>query len=225
MDNGKNVPRLPGAKHRLAIIGRTGSGKTVAALWHLSQRNIDAVPWIIVDFKGDENINSIENAQHVGMDIELSAKSKGLYIVHPLPGDEEHLEHLLWKIWERGNTGLYVDEAYMVDKSKGFQAILTQGRSKRIPVIALAQRPVWCSRFMFSEADFIQVFNLNDKRDKQTVESFMPVDLDEPMDDYNSRYYDIGKNKLWRFEPVPNVDKILGEIDAKLVSNRKHIFV
>lgn len=219
-----NTPRLPGEKHRLAIIGRTGSGKTVDALWHLSRKNIDEKPWIAVDFKGDENINAIENAQHVGLDFTLSNKSKGLYVVHPVPSQTDLLEQLMWRIWERGDAGLYLDEAYMAD-NKAFEAILTQGRSKRIPVITLTQRPVWCNRFVFSEADFIQVFNLNDARDKKTVESFMPIDMSEPMADYCSQYFDVGKNKVWQFKPVPPVEKIIGDIDEKLSVRRSHIFV
>ena len=223
MANGQ-LPRLPSPKDRLSIIGTTGSGKTVAALWHLSRGNIDSMPWVTVDFKGDENIAAIEEAQHVGLDHQLSSKSKGLYVVHPLPQDKEALEQLMWRLWERGNVGLYLDEAYMAD-NEAFQAILTQGRSKRIPVIALTQRPVWCSRFLFSEASFIQVFRLNDKRDKKTVESFVPVDLDVPMSEFSSQYYDVGKNKLWKFQPVPPVNTLLENIDAKLTQNRKRFFI
>src|SRR5271170_6704875 len=139
-------PRLPNDKQRLAIIGRTGSGKTVAALWHLSKRSIDVKPWLVFDFKGDEHINAIEGATHSSLDLKLTAKSKGLYIVHPLPHETKEVESLMWRLWERGNVGVYVDEGYMIDNgNKAYKAILTQGRSKRIPVITLTQRPVLCS--------------------------------------------------------------------------------
>jgi hypothetical protein len=97
----------------------------------------------------------------------------------------------------------------MLRKSKAFDAILTQGRSKRIPVIVLSQRPVWLSRFVFSEASYFQVFWLNDFRDRQTVQSFIPADTENRLPDFNSLWYDVGRDRVSRMLPVPARTTIL----------------
>ena len=53
--------RLPGNSDRLVVIGRTGTGKTQAGLWHLSLKNFKTFPFVMVDAKGDSLINEISN--------------------------------------------------------------------------------------------------------------------------------------------------------------------
>lgn len=208
-------PRLPNITHRTTVIGRTGSGKTVAGAWHLSNQPIEIMPWILFDFKTDKLINKIENAEHI--DYSFVPKKAGVYIIHPLPEDRgnEKLEKYLWKLWSKGFVGIYVDEGFMMgNDNEAFEAILTQGRSLEIPVITCTQRPVWLTRFAFSEVDFYQLFHLNDERDFETVQAFMPVQ-DVILPRYHSYYYDVGDNKLWKFLPVPPEDVTLRKIDER----------
>lgn len=208
--------RLPSNKQRIAIMGRTGSGKSQAALWHLSLAGFDKMPWIILDFKGDENINAIQGAQHITYK-DVPTKP-GIYILHPMPGDKDALEAYLYKLWEKERVGILVDEGYMLQDNDAFLACLTQGRSKRIPMIVLTQRPAWITRFVFSEADFYQVFALNDRRDRKTIAEFMPGDVkDAPkLPDFHSYYYDVGRDELVVMAPVPDMDTILEKIDVRL---------
>jgi hypothetical protein len=217
------VFRLPSNKQRIAIIGRTGSGKTIAGLWHLSNANFDVQPWVVIDYKTDEHIAGIERAQII--DTSFTPKRPGIYVIQPEP--EESLHDFLTNILNRENIGVYVDEGYMMSEDyqteKRFKTLLTQGRSKRIPMIVLSQRPAWITRFVFSEADFYQVFHLNDIRDQKTVEAFLPRNTYRRLPDYHSIYYDVGKNKVDYLAPVPDEETILEKIEEKLKPVRKTI--
>lgn len=207
---------LPKPSQHIAIIGRNGSGKSHAALWHLSKRNFDVMPYVIFDFKGDELVNSIARARHI--DLGEMPKRPGIYVVHPTPYDTENgaVDAFLWRMYARENIGGWIDESYMLQRSKPFETLLVQGRSKHIPLTILTQRPVWVSRYIFSEASFFQVFTLIDRRDKQTVEAIIPVDLDSRLADYHSWYYDVQRDELFVMEPVPAAGEILTRIDARL---------
>lgn len=193
---------FPKPSQRIAIIGKTGSGKTVAGAFMLSCANWREMPWIIIDYKRDKLLNQIP-AVEIGLNDKLPTQP-GVYIVHPMPDDDDAVEQFLWRIWAQENIGILFDEGYMISKSGAFQAIQTQGRSKRVPTIVLSQRPVWLSRFVFSEADFFMVFWLNDERDRKTLLSFLPKEADKRLPDYHSHYYDVGADKLHILKPVPS---------------------
>jgi hypothetical protein len=212
--------RLPSIQDRTVIIGATGSGKTVAGLWHLSRQPIDQMPWLIIDYKGDDNISSIPYAQHVAIGAPLL---NGVYVVHPMLRDKEALEQQLWNIWNQEQTGILVDEGFMLADSEAFNTILMQGRSKRIPVIVLTQRPVFVSRFVFSEASFIQVFRVIDKRDRKTISEFTPIfgnknssSSDETLPPFYSYYYDVAAHHLVTLKPVPPMPAINRAFAEKL---------
>jgi hypothetical protein len=216
--------RLPTDAQRITIIGKTGSGKTQGAAWLLAHRSFDKKPWIILDFKYDELLGEISGIKEIGVRDALP-KKPGLYICHPLPkADDEAVEDLLWKIHARGNTGLFIDEGYMIpDRSEAMQAILTQGRSKRIPVMMLTQRPAWLTRFAFSEADYIQLYQVTDKRDIITAKQFMPLPIEKRLPaPYYSFWWDNARNYKAVLQPSPSKDIILDTFHERL-SNRKGI--
>ena len=214
--------RLPNLQQRVAVIGRTGSGKTRFGIWLLSHAAFDKQPFVVVDYKGDDLIGGIDRMREIGP--KEVPKHPGLYVIRPLPNMGEEVENWLWKIWQRENIGLYVDEGYALPNKGAFQAILTQGRSKHLPVICLTQRPSWLSRFVFSEADFYAIFHLNDRRDKLTVQAFTPkerMDLKNRLPDYHSYWYDVGRDNVAIIQPVPSDDEILDRIEAKLKPRRR----
>lgn len=222
---------LPGDSNRIVLIGQTGTGKTVAGLWHLSNQDLEK-PWVILNFKNDEHIEAIPYIQWVGWDFVPGKKDKGLFVINvlpsdvkrPKPGARSNLEVYLWRIWARENCGVFTDECFMVGPNNdAFDACLTQGRSKRIPMINCTQRPSWISRYCFSEASYIQCFDLIDDRDIITVEGFLPIVWDEekPLAPHQSFYFDIARRKLVRFNPCPDMKAINQVFEMKL--SRKYV--
>src|ERR1700751_6052757 len=51
--------RFPKPTQRTVILGATGSGKSVFGLWVLSYMNFEDMPWVIVDYKGDDLLEEI----------------------------------------------------------------------------------------------------------------------------------------------------------------------
>ena len=202
------IPRLPTDQQRLAIVGATGSGKTQAAQWHLSHRNYHLMPWIVYNFKADSSIDSIPFIREIELD-QLPTQP-GIYVARPLPdADDEAVDAQMMAIWRKGNIGLWVDEGYMIPpRNRAFQMLLTQGRSKNIPMIVLSQRPVWMNRFVFSESEYYQVFRLQHRKDRATMAEIVPADFDSPLPEYHSWYYDATKNEVSIMRPVPTIDVI-----------------
>lgn len=217
---------LPDDSQRISIIGATGSGKTVAGLWHLSHRHYEIIPWVIYNFKGDSNIDSIPHARHIGLD-EIPS-GNGIYIAHPKPGEEEELEHHMRAIWDAEGIGVFVDEGLMVGQhNTAFRLLLTQGRSKNIPMIICSQRPKWMDVFVFSESEFYQVFRLQFKGDRKAVEEFIPIEdkrdnsgrpmnLSKRLPRYWSYYYNAIDDKLDVLKPVPKIETILATFERRL---------
>lgn len=215
--------RLPGLTHRTAILGRTGSGKTRQALWLLSMAPFDKQPYIVIDYKHERFFDRSDRIKEIGL--KETPKSPGVYLLRPMPDDD--IESFLWRIWEKENAGIYVDEGYGIDpRSAALQAVLTQGRSKHLPVIYLSQRPSWISRFVLSEADFFSCFPLNDKFDRQRIQALTPADrmnLNNRLPDYHSYWYDVGKDTVFVMKPVPDDEIILDTLETRLAPKRRHL--
>jgi hypothetical protein len=211
--------RLPGSSDRTVVIGKTGSGKTQFAVWLLSTQDFHVRPWVVIDYKGDELINRIDKARDI--DYSMVPTQPGIYILRVLPGEEDELSEWFKAVWSQENVGIYVDEGYMIgNRDKWYNACLTQGRSKHIPMIILTQRPLWLSRFSFSEASFMQIFGITDSDDRKTVKRYIEEDnrdlIDVKLPEFWSWYYDVGRDKMVKFQPVPQGDVILASIDKRL---------
>lgn len=233
---------LPGRNDRITILGRTGTGKTVGAVWHLSRKNLREETWLGVDYKGDDHLAMLEDAGAPVIDVDDKLPTKpGFYIVRPNADDADAVGRLWRRIHKRRNLGVYVDEGYMVDDDKGYDALLTQGRSLFIPMIILSQRPRWITRFVFSEATFFQVYALNDDDDWRRVAGFLPLPvawdatrvanqtpslaglLNPPL--YRSYYYDTNEQQLVKFLPVPPVEESVNVIAQQIRTKRLRMVI
>lgn len=227
--------RQPNNDEHMAIVGTNGTGKTQFGAWILSLKDLANQINFIVDYKGDELLNELKRTREFDPRKKLPTEN-GLYIIHAQPFEyfDEHMRAFMYRLWDRENAGLYVDEGYMIpaEKRGAFQALLTQGRSKNIPVITLSQRPVGLNRFVFSESNHTVVFDLNDDRDKDVVKEFTPKGFTDwcPPDfgeldphtgemhlpKYHARWYNKPDRSRFVLRPVPSAPEIVDAIDSQL---------
>lgn len=210
---------LPRDDQRTVIVGRTGSGKTQFGTWLLSRVDFHKMPWIIVDYKHDALLNAVDRIKEIGLK-EKIPDEPGLYKVHPHPSETEEVNDFLTNVWAHENVGMYFDEMYMIPDSNPFRALMTQGRSKRIPVISLTQRPAWISKFTFTESEHVVIFHLQNKSDHKRVGEFVPddrgLDLSDRLPPYHARWYSVPADHIWTFKPVPGADELAETIDERL---------
>ena len=220
--------QFPRSDQRTFVSGRTGSGKTVFGLWLLANQDLDKRPWFLFDYKLDPHLKQITRTRDFKLHEKIPTKP-GLYHVKPeLRSDDEQVELLLRRIWREGEIGIYFDEGYSVPQgpwNSSFRTLMTQGRSLRIPIITLTQRPAWIDKFAVSEADFYAIFHLNQRVDRKRVEELLPDDLgvsfDERLDEYCCRWYDVNRNWLCELLPAPKPEQSIAAIEAKLRPKRK----
>ena len=220
--------KLPSDQQHILLIGKNGSGKTRAAVWHLAQKDLENEQWFVINHKREEMINSIPGAVFMGMDKVPPKGKAGVYIYTPKPGaDDAAVDQILGYVYDTENIGTYIDEGYMISpRSSQLNSLYTQGRSKHCPVITLSQRPAYISRLAVSEATFFQVFNLIDRRDRKLIGEFLPCDLERLMvpiegrprllKDYHSVYFDTRGNDAIIALPVPDDETILEIFAEKL---------
>ena len=205
--------KFPGPTDRVYILGRSGCGKTTAAIWHLSGRDPFSQPFVIVNTKGDSTLNELAAIPGV---ITVTTSDEigdgGIYHVRPDTMTKEgqiELNVFLRRLLERGNCVVLIDEGYMIEVDDALNGLLTQGRDKHISMIVLTQRPTWISKFVESEANFVQLFNLSRLDDRKNVTGLVPVDKNYRLAKYCSYWYNVDDNELHSFTPVPDKQAIL----------------
>lgn len=214
---------LPGAADRTVIIGQTGSGKTILGAWLLSKQRFDKRPWVALNFKDEEMWYRVGDPPMRPLRLGAMPGKRGLYRMDVHPGQESELEDWLWKIWDRGNVGLFADEASLINSKAAFKACLRQGRSKLIPIIACTQRPVDCDREIFSEAQYRACFGLEDSRDYQVIKGLFGNrdirDEAEQLKRHWALWWDAKQKSLSLLKPCPPPATVAADLKAVVPFN------
>lgn len=235
------MPNGPTSQQRVIILGRTGTGKSQFAIALLSTRDWHLKPWTIVDYKGEDILLEImEVCRKLKLPFkeikvtDAPPKKPGIYYMHPRPQfDDEAMNAYLYKVWEQGNHGLFIDEGYALPQGRNdvFDMILTQGRSLHIPVIVLYQRPSWMSRFAVAQSDFRACFALDDERDTKVAASYIKpakgsngeiISVNTPLPKYHCLWYDVSEGVTSILSPAPTKDEIIDAFVSRLSNNKSH---
>jgi hypothetical protein len=212
--------KFPDDQQRVYVLGRTGSGKTTGGLWHLTRSNFLRFPWVVIDTKRDTHIKKLEDAGAIEISVfDHPPETPGIYIVRPDHRNANDLNDFLFRVWEFERTGIFIDEGHQVHEMapSALRSLLTQGRSKNIPMIVLSQRPAFIGRFTMSEADFYQIFRLVHFDDRKTVEKNTGFDLDEyTFEQHWSLWYQVEDEKTFEFQPCPPAEDSIKQIAKDL---------
>lgn len=220
---------FPTLEDRVVINGRTGSGKTHAGAWLLSNADFHKQPFIIIDFKREALFKQIVRREPIELKDTLPTKP-GIFHLQIFPFEIDALEDWLWKVWKQTEIGLFFDEGALLNRnSQVVKTIMVTGRALHIPVYTLSQRPVGLGRHVFSEQNFYMGFHLNDARDRDTVAEWTPdygvwegrQELRLPK--FHSRWYDVGADFSTILGPVPRAEHILQRFDDRLKPRKRFI--
>lgn len=205
-------PRIDNGQ-RITVAGRTGSGKTTLACYLMERSPITWVimnpkhtagykhlPGIVVMRRWDERqlAKEIQRAKYVALNLSDSEADAGY-----MDAITDRLHHSF------RNIGLCFDELYTAHSGSGkagpgLTGWLTRGRELRQSFLGLTQRPVWVSRFCFSEADCIISMDLTLEADRETLfeHTGQPEFLDRQLD-HKWLSYDVSGDRLDLYGPVP----------------------
>lgn len=204
------------------LVGKTGSGKTANAIFHL--QNAPVFPVIIFDTKIEDAFFSVPSGDDT-MEIcndfksfeKISRRPKkempDYILVRPETWetlDIDELDKYSQLVYHKfGKCFVYYDEMYNWHNNgkcgAGILGILTRGRSKGKTTLMSTQRPSWISRFCFTEADKFYVHHLNDIRDKKTLDTMIPEYSKSPNPPkFHFHHFEVGKHEnALLSKPVP----------------------
>ncbi len=170
-----NLFELPPGR-RIAISGSTGTGKTTLALDYLQSSSLH---WIIFNpkwtriyerLKGHSKLTRIDRTH-----IERSLRKFQYTILNFSDVWDWYAQDQLlsWIINKYENIGICIDELYTIHNNSragiGLNGLITRGRELGQSFIGCTQRPVYVSKFVFSEADVIVEFHLLLEDDRKVI--------------------------------------------------------
>lgn len=207
--------RTPGPSEHIAIAGRTGSGKTFAALEMLSLRDMDNMAWFVIDHKRDDSIKAL-NLEPFNPSNPFLPR-RGLFHVKANIRESfrDVLERFMVRGFERGKVGFYVDEGHLLGPSEAVRMIMVAGRSKHVPMMWTSQKASWIDPFIWSQAHYYRVFQLQTKLDTKRFEENFPIKWASP-EEFHSYYYDVARGKVHYLKPSGLIDQTAERLDTKL---------
>lgn len=207
------LPEIKPGK-RATICGRTGSGKSTLAAWFL---NNSPQHWVILNPKHTAMYRALPDSvvykkfDAKGIFADCRKRKFTILNLSNFEADWEYMDNVVnWLHNSVRNIGLCCDELYTLHNSSGkagpgLVGWLTRGREYKQSFLGLTQRPVWISRFCFSEADYIIEMALTAKEDRQVVYGYTGNEhFLSRVTDYRWLCYTVQPDTTVLYGPVPS---------------------
>lgn len=201
------------------LLGATGTGKTTAEYPLLNHRG--AVVVLVtkdddVNWKGYQTVTTVK-----AIDLRKGFKWRLFPDYDDAPRE---FAAMFQRAWDEGCWCICIDELYHVQDMRhkvgpkdivNLQSVaekaLTQGRAKKITVVAGSQRPAWATKFAFSEARYVICFRLG-----------LGEDLDKVRKNFGKAFAD-QVSQLGRYE-FAWLDKVTGRTGKSKAKSLGEVF-
>lgn len=174
------------ASDRVAIVGKTGSGKT-----YLARRLCSTVSrLVVIDHKSSltdwSTLPPVESSWRK-LDAGDPVRLRVVY------EDDTTYETAIARALAAHNCTIYIDEVYGITeigrRPRALIAALTRGREFGVGVWTSTQRPSHLPLFVLSEADHYFVFRVNLEEDRKRLAAFCGEDVLTPIEDEHGFFY------------------------------------
>lgn len=164
----------------VVIIGDTGSGKT-----YLESKLLQLRDYVIVlRTKPDD----IKFAGFVKVDSHkklVSLRERKFLLTPRYELQQYEASKAMEIVWREGGWTFAIDETYyataILKVERQINKLFTQGRSKKISLVAGMQRPAWVSRFALSQASHAFIFRC-EGRDLVTISQSLSPQVVKPVE-------------------------------------------
>jgi hypothetical protein len=164
----------PRREDRIFLTGSTGTGKTVLARALFASR---LPPRLVIDPKADQPATGgayADGRQAITFSDPARIPDAGsLRFVPRDPFDLDAYNRLALGLWDRPGMYLWLDEAGLIlpanNPPRAVLRLVTQGRARRIGMVALHQRPLEVARAYLGNAEHLAAFRLGHPDDVDTL--------------------------------------------------------
>jgi hypothetical protein len=208
----------PRRSNFVAIVGRKGSGKST-----LARRFFNGYPFdkVVIDVTGDEGA-AVPGVQEIRDPLPLrwptnADRTPTVLRYQPDMGSATVLEDtdviFRWAMTHQKRSAVWVDENESIMPVQRTPAnalrLLHQGRHRNVTLIVTQIRPVHVNRLVFSQADYVAVYQVPDPDDRKTIAKSIgwpPREFDElvhGLAPYEFLWYDAHAHELAHCDPIP----------------------
>lgn len=179
---------------RVAVIGKTGSGKTFLSEYLL--RNVGRL--VVFDVKGNlkNRFGLVDYSAKLWRRFMRGEKFR-VRITAPI-GKNVDLVNLydeyFRQIYDTGDCIVYIDEVYGVTGGANYlapylTALYTRGRELGVGIVACTQRPTFIPNFILTESEYFFVFRLQLESDRKKIENIVGSSVEIPRKDTNGFWF------------------------------------
>ncbi|MDD3474304.1 MAG: hypothetical protein PHP08_00190 [Candidatus Dojkabacteria bacterium] len=193
---------------RVAIFGRTGSGKThLAKNWLLPHYD----KYVFWDIKHENTDVEHDIVINTPRELKKNITKYNKILYQPDDLTDRDFNSICEIIFDSKDNSLYVDEAALITTPSKIQywhkVIATQGRSYNVGIINVSQRPRDIHNTLISESEHLLIFSLSLETDIIKIRQQVGTAADEIyyLPKYHFLYHNVETNKSYIFKPIKSL--------------------